>query len=87
MTKEDILSKYRAEITDEAAKKIDEMVTGVENSSQTYYVRYSGGKEGVERPEKRTGILAGLEAHPGMPNDDSMYHGSYHNLIEVFEVE
>ena len=87
MTKEDVLSKYRSEITEEAAKKIDEMVGGVENSSQTYYVRYGGGNEGVERSSEKSGILAGLEAHPGLPGDDLTIHNFNHNLIEVFEVE
>lgn len=86
MTKEDVLSTYRSEITDEAAKKIDDMVTGVTESGSTYYVRYSGGKDGEERPASRTGILAGLEAHPGLPHDESL-SPHHHNLIEVFEVE
>lgn len=87
MTKEDVLSTYRSEITDEAAKKIEDMITGVENSNSTSYIRYSGGQSGEKRPSTRTGILAGLEAHPGLPQDDSVYHGGNHNLIEVFEVE
>jgi hypothetical protein len=86
MTKEDVLSTYRSEITDEAAKKIDDMVTGVTESGSTYYVRYGGGKDGEERPASRTGILAGLEAHPGLPHDESL-SPHHHNLIEVFEVE
>jgi hypothetical protein len=65
MTKEEILNTFYDDMTEEARRKIDEMCAESSSTSDTYVVRYSsGGKHEFGRNEGKTGILAGLEAHP-----------------------
>jgi hypothetical protein len=67
MTKENILNEFRSELTAEAVKKLKDIKASTDSSSPTYIIRYTGPKESVGnvRTNLHTGILGGLEAHPG----------------------
>lgn len=71
MSREDILNTFRSELTTEAAKKIRDMQQTADSTSPTYLVRYVGkpAEPNLRADNLHTGILAGLEAHPGWPGD------------------
>lgn len=89
MSKEDILNEFRQELTQEAVKKLKEPKPSTDSKSPTYLIRYTGPStsEGHLRTNIRTGILGGLEAHPGWPSDYNAIETIRTNLIPVYEVE
>lgn len=89
MTKENILNEFRSELTAEAVKKLKDIKASTDSSSPTYIIRYTGPKESVGnvRTNLHTGILGGLEAHPGWPGDYNSIEPIKTNLIPVYEVE
>ena len=88
MSVEDILNEFREELSEDAVKKLKNSKTQSDSSSPTYLVRYTGRptSENV-RPNVPTGILGGLEAHPGWPGDYNSIEPIKNNLIPVYEVE
>lgn len=89
MSREDILNTFRSELTTEAAKKIRDMQQTADSTSPTYLVRYVGkpAEPNLRADNLHTGILAGLEAHPGWPGDYDSIEPIKNHLIPVYEVE
>lgn len=88
MSTEEIINQYRDELTREAVKKIMDMTTRTDNWSPTYLVRFTGQPTGDNlRPNIHTGVLGGLEAHPGWPGDYNSVEVLRNNMIPVHEVE
>lgn len=92
MTKEQILSEFDDELSDEAKERLDQSSQKADRNSNTVYIRSpyldTTNSPGVTRATNYTGILGGYEAVPVLPFDNSgRYMYSALSVIPVYYVE